>query len=744
MDQKFVNAVQSGDVSKVSELLRIQDLDVNMCDKDYNGGVVFNTLPLFIALKNINHKGDNFYQIASLLLQLKCIDVNKGNVVTILGKLCFIECATTLGIVLLLQHKRIKVNKGEYPPLYYACRHIQYEEDYFYKVMKLLLQRSDIDVNANCGNNVNRLTGVPLFIYWKNVICFGRSSVLCKLCENGCKSPLGVKMLLERKEINVNKGDPANVAAMSGHLDLFLFVINHRKYKIGHPYTLFHFLRRASGETSCFKSSKVTIDTIELIIAKGTNLNEPPALLAHAINFLPLDVCRILLEKGANVNSSFRPISICIIGVRRYVTHGYETALHAAARMLSENKVELLIQHRANTKLQWMHETYLQLREKYINCNTLYTVSAKSKNVFVAEQLDMVKTCREFLRSRETHALAKAVSELMKNISNEVSICLKEQFTCKISGSMLENTKCFLPNEFDYVFYTRASMKNDYQKGIKTYYCIDSLIRSNHLSTQSSDPRLQLVCLCFGDKISHLRLKWSGNDFENLDIKVDIAVCNFSIISKYSRFMEDICTRICHQIVSYPMHENYQVNTLMDGLKPHEKQGFILAKAVRIASIAQPDNLNSFDLEEKINIDDVITSFLLRMCLPNEKDNTDEFKECSTPHAVALKIYEILCQSLKSRHLQSKLLNTEIYFCKNIYNCSFERGCCKRRRFMIAIVEKIIIFLQTYERYLNGIYFLDNIRLDFGDCGFSQDETFEMFYRSLEKQWLYVEDDSVT
>ena len=105
-----------------------------------------------------------------------------------------------------------------------------------------------------------------------------------------------------------------------------------------------------------------------------------------------------------------------------------------------------------------------------------------------------------------------------------------------------------------------------------------------------------------------------------------------------------------------PYHKCQQLNALMVGLKRHEKQGFILAKAVRIASIAQPDNLDSFDLEENINVDDVITSFLLRMCLPNEEDNKDEFEDCDTPHAVALKIYEILLQALQTRKLESKIL----------------------------------------------------------------------------------------
>ena len=254
--------------------------------------------------------------------------------------------------------------------------------------------------------------------------------------------------------------------------------------------------------------------------------------------------------------------------------------------------------------------------------------------------------------------------------------------------------------------------------GITTYYCIDSLIRSNHPSTHSPDPRLQLVCLRFGNKISSLLFKWKGIEFPDLDIKVDVAVCDKDRIAKQSRFAED-------DFLLFPYHESGKINTIMNGLKRHEKQGFILAKAVRIASIAQPDNLDSFDLEENINVDDVITSFLLRMCLPNEKDNKDEFEDCSTPHAVALKIYEILLQALQARKLESKFLDKEVYFCSNHngYDCTVERGCCKRRRFMIAMVEKIISWLKNHESDLQDVDFADDVEFDFGECGYAPGET---------------------
>ena len=186
------------------------------------------------------------------------------------------------------------------------------------------------------------------------------------------------------------------------------------------------------------------------------------------------------------------------------------------------------------------------------------------------------------------------------------------------------------------MFWSRKKIYKNINIGLEVYYCIDSLIRSNHPSTHSPDPRLQLVCLRFGNKISSLVLKWKGTEFPDLDIKVDLAVCDKDNIAKQSRFNQTVSVYLLE-------HKCQKISALMTGLKRHEKQGFILAKAVRIASTAQPDNLDSFDLEENINVDDVITSFLLRMCLPNNKDNKVkfthifrdlkkyEFKDCTTP-----------------------------------------------------------------------------------------------------------------
>ena len=107
-----------------------------------------------------------------------------------------------------------------------------------------------------------------------------------------------------------------------------------------------------------------------------------------------------------------------------------------------------------------------------------------------------------------------------------------------------------------------------------------------------------------------------------------------------------------------------------------------------------------------------------------KKINKDEFEDCSTPHAVALKIYDILNQALHARKLESMFLNEEVYFCSNDqgYDCRIERGCCKRRRFMIAMVEKIISWLKNHESDLHDINYADDFTLNFGEYRYNADE----------------------
>ena len=136
------------------------------------------------------------------------------------------------------------------------------------------------------------------------------------------------------------------------------------------------------------------------------------------------------------------------------------------------------------------------------------------------------------------------------------------------------------------------------------------------------------------------------------------------------------------------------------------RKGFILAKAVRIASIAQPDNIEEFELQEKIKTDDVISSFILKACLFRAGKVNTEFNECSTPHDVVTKIYEMLEAGLIKEEVYSEYSRESPINCTH---CQVERGCCKRRKLMLAMVEQILQWLKENKNNIQDIDFADDV-----------------------------------
>ena len=244
----------------------------------------------------------------------------------------------------------------------YACENINEKGDYFHNVTKLLLHPTGIDVNAACG---------------------GYASILSTNCEWGCRCRLGCKILLEQKQIDVNKGDPAFQAARKGYPNLFQSVMEHRNYKIGHKNTLFKFVTNASFKNSHFKCSEETMKILHVLLQKGADPNEPPSLLAYAVNFASYDVCRLPLEHGASTTSAFYTEHIQKQTFSEihptYITdfnQGSETALHVAAQIGSQKKIELLLQHGADPNILWIGETYRGIEQMYtkLKSQTLYRI----------------------------------------------------------------------------------------------------------------------------------------------------------------------------------------------------------------------------------------------------------------------------------------------------------------------------------------------------------------------------------
>ena len=148
--------------------------------------------------------------------------------------------------------------------------------------------------------------------------------------------------------------------------------------------------------------------------------------------------------------------------------------------------------------------------------------------------------------------------------------------------------------------------------------------------------------------------------------------------------------------------------------------GYILAKALRIANISQPDNLESFGLEETINVDDVITSFIFKAYLLDKDGHTADFvsryykmgRNVSLyelhPVVVAKLIYEQLRFDLIKKEIISSHTKEWPVDCRV---CEHEYGCCKQRKLMLAMVEKILDWLNELADELQGIDYRNNVDL---------------------------------
>ena len=146
-----------------------------------------------------------------------------------------------------------------------------------------------------------------------------------------------------------------------------------------------------------------------------------------------------------------------------------------------------------------------------------------------------------------------------------------------------------------------------------------------------------------------MHLLWRDECYASLNITADLAVCYQGEVIKRTRYFKET-DRETTLLRTYHIEEQ----KVLKSLRVHVRQGYILAKAIRITDISQPGNIETFELQETIKTDDVISSFILKACLFNDIRNTgfflkEEFFDCFTPYDVCTKIYELLYQYLNEK-----------------------------------------------------------------------------------------------
>ena len=722
----FPRDVINGDVEKVKRAIseRYCDVDVEI----YHEGKI--ERPLSIAIKNIRSENDNFFQISQMLLNFKDVDINAKiykhisynhrletvfKPLTIFQYMCIKEHITTLGVELLLNDYRTDPNDYSiYSPLYLALMQVETEGDYFYEVTKMILKHPGIDVNVS-----------PPFEIWYL---------------NHRKSVLGFKLLLDHPDIHVCHDNFAYHTTAQRRPELLKLILSHPGFDVNKkcercnsklPMELYH-QRCDRRDWDCLevlveggadlgivprilrhfmhpKHSKrfirctLTEKRLAFLLKNGANMY--PSILAQAISFDSVGCCKILLENRADPNSAFEVQRDQFLPeqiderYRSLVLSGKDTALHAAYRIGSKAKIELLLKYGANAGALWLGETPYDLQRKYC-------LKKKSKFILCphhtgVSNVEAVKKCRSFLRSEETRMIFNSVCQAMTNICGRVSEIMQYKFKCILSGSVAENTKCFELDEFDFIFDCQQAVNDQQWISItqNVYSSIDSIIRFEFPSTLIKSQKLRILSFLFRDKISCIHMMWERNRFEKLDIFVDVIVC-----FKEEYFVK--CSRHLIGDASYKLTEHTKKNKQIRSLPSHIRTGLILAKAVRLASIAKPSNLEEFDLEEIINVDDIITSFVLKAAMFERNEYNPEYNKLSTSFDVAVTVYENLRSGLNIGLIVTCNGKDRPIDCTK---CDHEYGCCKQRKLMLAMVETILKWLKEHKDELQDIDYADDV-----------------------------------
>ena len=360
------------------------------------------------------------------------------------------------------------------------------------------------------------------------------------------------------------------------------------------------------------------------MLKSGADPNFRPSLLAEAINYCSIDLCQLLLEHGANPNSEFevqlQDFSKDSAIKSRKLTYGIgkEAALHAAYRIGSIAKINLLLSCKAKRDLQWIGDSLDDIEKKYnIDGPDIFKIHPHLSSFgSKMSPLECVIKCREFVHSMETKEIVESLTKSVKLVTSRVSEVLNLNFESSLSGSYAENTKCFAPDEFDFTLdcLTRLHPEAQVDSTLRVYACVDAVIRNSIITMDSSTGSLSLKSLLYGDKISYLHFVWTSKQNGKLDITVDLAVCHKDVVIKRARHYSETPVGLMLKSTRHILGQ-----AMIRKLPVHTRNGFILAKAVRIASIAQPDNIESFELEATVKSDDVISSFILKACLFGKK-----------------------------------------------------------------------------------------------------------------------------
>ena len=152
------------------------------------------------------------------------------------------------------------------------------------------------------------------------------------------------------------------------------------------------------------------------------------------------------------------------------------------------------------------------------------------------------------------------------------------------------------------------------------------------------------------------------------------------------------------------MHENEFVSHLPSNIR----LGYTLAKSLRIAAISKPRDFSSLNLndDEKINSEDVITTYMLKTCLillfiDNQKNDV-AFSASNCRWAEM--IYRRLRKCIAARKLETYYGDGVLFQCgDHADDDRVDRVCCQKRLLIVRMCDGILEFLVNNRRELQAV-----------------------------------------
>ena len=336
--------------------------------------------------------------------------------------------------------------------------------------------------------------------------------------------------------------------------------------------------------------------------------------------------------------------------------------------------------------------------------------------------------------TRVALAIAKSISKTFENDSRFRHLV----FTPILSGSMTEETKCFMPDEVDIVcrlenivydfdvddhrVKCRAAHVVEFQHLCDSdadivpsklnrdfFNAVDIVIQEGRVYLPTNNEKFSITmgtfALHFEDKISRLVVGYNSHYFNDLEISIDLAPAGYRpdiplplnvechehyALAKVSRFDDENI----NFSVSYSLGEQ----TLMASLPEHMRDGYILAKAIRLTAICEQPGLSREDLQdlEPIDIQKYISSYTLKNCLfiilkNIKKGQMGGIESCRFAWADAT--YGELIDQLETKRC------IDVWYDESgtLLNCTNHDediySCCQKRRLILALCYQIRFWL---------------------------------------------------